>query len=147
MGRSNRNNQTSKVTEPAPKASTTKTSAPSETSGITLPSNLPKALRYLDDTQLKTLLRDVTAEIKRREPAAPAKPPHSVSSAKPVPGKTPKVSRGQAPPEGDTVPLGKANLIRASFKAGVKPAAIARTFGISQALVNQVLGAAKKPRR
>ena len=147
MGRSHRNIQTSKATGRAPKASTPKTSAPSDTPGITLPSNLPKALRYLDDTQLKTLLRDVTAEIKRREPTAPKKPPDSVSPAKPVPGKTPKMSRGQASSEGAVVPLGKANLIRASFKAGVKPAAIARTFGVSQALVNQVLGAAKKPRR
>jgi hypothetical protein len=32
---------------------------------------------------------------------------------------------------------GTANLIRASFRAGVKPAAIARTFRISQSFVNR----------
>jgi DNA invertase Pin-like site-specific DNA recombinase len=44
----------------------------------------------------------------------------------------------------DEIPEGKANLIRASFKAGVKPAAIARTFRISRSLVNRVLSAVEK---
>jgi hypothetical protein len=42
------------------------------------------------------------------------------------------------------IPEGKANLIRASFKAGVKSAVIARTFRISQSLVNRVLTAVEK---
>ena len=110
---------------------------------IVLPSNLSQALLYLDDAQLKTLLQEVTAEIKRREPAALTKPSAAVSPVKPVPGKTAKVPRSQASPESDAVPLGKANLIHASFEAGLKPAAIARTFGIPQVLVHQVLGASK----
>lgn len=143
MGRSNKNNQTAKVTKRASKAPTPRASAPSEMPKIVLPSNLSQALLYLDDAQLKTLLQEVTAEIKRREPAALTKPSAAVSPVKPVPGKTAKVPRSQASPESDAVPLGKANLIHASFEAGLKPAAIARTFGIPQVLVHQVLGASK----
>jgi hypothetical protein len=43
----------------------------------------------------------------------------------------------------DNVPLGRANLIRAAFKAGVKPAAIAREFRMSQSLVRGVLASFK----
>jgi len=47
----------------------------------------------------------------------------------------------------DEFPEGTANLIRASFRAGVKPAAIARTFRISQSFVNRILSATEKPGR
>ena len=47
----------------------------------------------------------------------------------------------------DEFPEGTANLIRASFRAGVKPAAIARTFRISQSLVNRILSGTEKPKR
>jgi hypothetical protein len=40
------------------------------------------------------------------------------------------------------------NAVRAAFKAGVKPAVIARQFGVSQSDVRKVLGAeGKKSRR
>jgi hypothetical protein len=45
------------------------------------------------------------------------------------------------------VPTGKANLIRASYRAGMKPSAIARTLRVSLALVNRVLGSAEKAKR
>jgi hypothetical protein len=55
---------------------------------------------------------------------------------------------GAAPArEIDEIPDGRANLIRASFKAGIEPAAIARTFRISQSLVNRVLSSTEKPKR
>ena len=47
----------------------------------------------------------------------------------------------------DEIPEGKANLIRASFRAGIKPVAIARTFRISQSLVSRVLNSTEKPKR
>ena len=48
--------------------------------------------------------------------------------------------------DADKVPTGKANLIRAAFKAGLKPAAIAREFGISQSVVRGVLASLKDHR-
>jgi hypothetical protein len=47
----------------------------------------------------------------------------------------------------DEIPEGKANLIRASFRAGIKPVAIARRFRISQSLVSRVLNSTEKPKR
>jgi len=41
------------------------------------------------------------------------------------------------PPAG--IPSGKANAVRAAFKAGVKPSAIARQFGLSQADIRALL--------
>jgi len=45
------------------------------------------------------------------------------------------------------VPTGKANLIRASYQAGMKPVAIARTLRISRSLVDRVLGSSEKLKR
>ena len=113
---------------------------------VTLPSNLPEALKQLDDTQLQTLLRDVTAELDRRRMVEPIK---AVDPAEP----TEKASRRKtsagtrlASAEAE-VPEGKANMIRASFKAGMKPTAIARSLRISRLHVNRVLGAPEKPKR
>jgi hypothetical protein len=105
---------------------------------VTLPRNLSLTLRGLEDVELETLQREVTAEIRRRGLAksaytvADVPPPRAVSPAK---------------VEAANVPTGKANLIRASHKAGMKPAAIARSLRISQRSVNRVLGTSEKPRR
>jgi hypothetical protein len=111
---------------------------------VTLPGNLSEALKYLDDAQLQKLLDAVTAEIKRRRQAAPQKP------ASPAP-LTATLSPGKSMARHDTnadrideVPQGKANLIRASFKAGLKPAVIARTFGISESAISRILGSLEK---
>ena len=111
-----------------------------------LPSNLPEALKQLDDAQLRTLLRDVGAEIDRRGMSEPVK---AVGHAEPAEKATRrKTSAGprQTVAEAE-VPEGKANMIRASFKAGMKPTAIARSLRISQLHVNRVLGAPEKPKR
>jgi len=113
---------------------------------VTLPNDLSGSLKYLDEAQLRTLLEAVTVEIDRRNqatsnhktalPAAPvvSAPDHLVTSRN-------KQSGVQEIPEG------KANLIRASFKAGFKPAAIARTFRVSQSLVNRIISSIEKPKR
>jgi hypothetical protein len=113
---------------------------------VTLPNDLSGSLKYLDEAQLRTLLEAVTVEIDRRDqatsnhktalPAAPvvSAPDHLVTSRN-------KQSGVQEIPEG------KANLIRASFKAGFRPAAIARTFRVSQSLVNRILSSIEKPKR
>jgi transposase-like protein len=42
---------------------------------------------------------------------------------------------------------GKLNAVRAAFKAGVKPSAIARQFGISQSLVREALATEGRDRK
>jgi len=112
-----------------------------------LPSDLPCSLKYLDDDQLRRLLEAVTVEINRRNQGDAKKkgatPPLARTSAKdqsaPVSDKTTRTI--------DEIPEGKVNLIRASFRAGIKPVVIARTFRISQSLVSYVLNLTEKPKR
>ena len=114
---------------------------------ITLPSDLPGSLKYLDDAQLRRLLEAVTVEINRRNQGDAKKkgatPPVAGASAK---DQSLSVS-DQTTRAMDEIPEGKANLIRASFRAGIKPVAIARTFRISQSLVRRVLNSTEKPMR
>lgn len=114
---------------------------------VTLPSDLSGSLKYLDAAQLQRLLEAVTVEIDHRKQSAPNKEtamaaaPRSPSHGQSTASRTNKIG------EIDEIPEGRANLIRASFKAGVKPAAIARTFRISQSLVKRVLSSAERPKR
>ncbi len=106
---------------------------------VTLPSDLSGSLKYLDDAQLQRLCEAVAVEINRRNQGAPnneatGAPPTVMSLQGKSAAFTNNKIRGI-----DEIPEGKANLIRASFRVGVKPAAIARTFRISQSLVNHVL--------
>ena len=94
------------------------------------------------------LLEAVTVEINRRNQAAPKSETATLvaaigtsSQGKSVAGRN-KKARGI-----EEIPEGKANLIRASFRAGLKPASIARTFRISQSLVNRILSSAEKSKR
>jgi hypothetical protein len=110
---------------------------------VTLPRDLSGSLKYLDDAQLQRLREAVAVEINRRNAVsenqtATAVPLETSSQGQSVVGRNKTASRF------DEIPEGKANLIRASFKAGVKPAAIARTFRIPQSLVNRVLSAVEK---
>jgi hypothetical protein len=142
MRGSKRHNRASSSTlEPsslAPPVSGTNAPAPAR---VTLPSDLPGSLKHLDDVQLQRLRDAVAGEFNRRNSGsknetAPAVPTETSSTQSAASRKTAS--------EFDEVPEGKANLIRASFKAGVKPAVIARTFRISQSLVNRVLTAVEK---
>jgi hypothetical protein len=105
---------------------------------VTLPRNLSATLRGLEDVELETLQREVTAEIKRRRSAKPTEtieevpPPQTLSPAKAAAA---------------DVPTGKANLIRASHQAGMKPVTIARTLRISRSLEDRALGSSEKPKR
>ena len=94
-------------------------------SSYALPTNLPSALKHLDDDQLDRLLAAVRNEQHRRGKTVP---------------KSVETSRKQrtkevAPP----LPQGKLNAVRAAFKAGVTPSRIAREFGISQSDVRKAL--------
>ena len=97
-----------------------------------LPEDLAGALKRLDDVEIDALLAAVTSEAERRgrRPPSPAK-------EKPMA----KPQRRQEAAEGGAGSLttGKLNAVRAAFKAGVKPSAIARLFGISQSDVRKAL--------
>jgi DNA invertase Pin-like site-specific DNA recombinase len=140
MGRTKRQNNTlPTVPEPSSQAST---DAPSP-ARVTLPGDLSGSLKYLDDAQLQRLREAVTVETNSRNQGAPK---NKAATGTP--------SEGQSAPfrdkklrEVDEIPEGKVNLIRASFRAGIKPAAIARTFRISRSVVSLVLSSAEKPKQ
>ena len=125
---------------PSPRPSSADASAAPR---VQLPADLSTSLRYLEDAELQRLRRAVEAEIDRRQaststgradqPAAPTSPREAPS--------------GRKSASGVEIPEGKANLIRASFHAGLKPGAIARTFGVSLSLVNRLIRATEKPQR
>jgi uncharacterized protein with GYD domain len=91
---------------------------------IRLPDDLSGSLKYLDDAELQRLQDAVNAEIERRDP---------------VRGKKERDQRSSSTEASAQIPAGKVNLIQASFKAGLTPAAIARTLGIPSALVRRAL--------
>ena len=95
-----------------------------------LPSDLPAAIKYLNDQELDQLQAAVTTELKRRG----KKPP--------VSDKTPS-KRVEAAAVSLT-PV-KLNAVRAAFKAGVRPSKIAKQFGISQSDVRKAV-ASDKPK-
>jgi hypothetical protein len=146
-GYERRNHASSTVLKPSSQApSVSSTEAPSP-ARITLPSDLSGSLKYLDDAQLQQLHEAVATEINRRNQGAsetkiaPAAPTGKSPQRQSSPFRRKKIEGIREIPEG------KANLIRASFGAGVKPAAIARTFRIPRAMVDRLLNSTEKPKR
>ena len=99
-----------------------------------LPKDLAEALKRLDDVEIDALLAAVTTEAERRgrRPPSPAK-------EKPVANAKPQRRQEAAEDGAGSLTTGKLNAVRAAFKAGVKPSAIARQFGISQSDVRKAL--------
>jgi hypothetical protein len=99
-----------------------------------LPTNLPSALRHLDNDQLDRLLAAAHAERQARG-----------GKKLPVSDELSRKQRTKvvAPPP---LAQGKLNAVRAAFKAGVKPSRIAREFGISHADVRKALASGEKKR-
>jgi hypothetical protein len=98
-----------------------------------LPKDLAGALKRLDDVEIDALLAAVTTEAERRgRPPSPAK-------EKPVADAKPQRRQEAAQDGAGSLTTGKLNAVRAAFKAGVKPSAIARQFGISQSDVRKAL--------
>ena len=91
-----------------------------------LPSDLPAAIKHLNDQELEQLLAAVIEEQQRRGKKPPA--PEKTSRKRPV----------EAIAE-VTLSPGKLNAVRAAFKAGVTPSKIAKQFGISQSNVRKEL--------
>jgi hypothetical protein len=121
-----------------PSSGTSRVSTVSSASArVALPNDLSGSLKYLDDAQLRRLLEAVNVEVNRRNQIVPRSDKDKSGATRTLRNKTGSV---------DQIPEGKANLIRASFAAGLKPAAIARTFRISQSLVNRIIGSTEKPK-
>jgi hypothetical protein len=99
-----------------------------------LPKDLAGALTRLNDRDIDALLTAVTSEATRRG--------RLLTSGS---GKSPVVDakRGSGPPQVKDMTIrltkGQLNAVRAAFKAGVKPSAIARQFGIAQSDVRKAL--------
>lgn len=98
-----------------------------------LPSDLPAALAGLSDAELQQLADVLAGEMQRRKlvPALPIKGDES----------KPKRRSSAADRGAGSAPLaqGKLNAIRAAVKAGVKPAVIARQFGVSLSAIRKAL--------
>jgi hypothetical protein len=99
-----------------------------------LPEDLTGALKRLDDMEIDELFAAVTTEAERRgrQPPGPAK-------EKPVAAAKPQRRQEAAEGGAGSLTTGKLNAVRAAFKAGVKPSAIARQFGVSQSDVRKAL--------
>jgi hypothetical protein len=90
-----------------------------------LPSDLEASLQILSAAEFERLFTAVNGEASRRRKSESTSRAH---------GPRPQKAN---PPAG--IPSGKANAVRAAFKAGVKPSAIARQFGLSQADIRALL--------
>lgn len=97
-----------------------------------LPHDLDLALKYLTDGELQALAAAVGKEQVRRGPKVEPTPQMAVK-----PGSVTQSSSRMAAVDGLT--QSQVNLIRASVKAGVKPGALSRQFGISLAQIRAAL--------
>jgi hypothetical protein len=99
-----------------------------------LPKDLPGALKWLDDAEIDALLAAFITEAERR-----GRRPHSPAKEKPASTAKPRPRQAPAEVGAGSLTTGKLNAVRAAFKAGVKPSAIARQFGISHSDVRKAL--------
>ena|ERR1700693_5064413 len=95
-----------------------------------LPSDLPTAIKHLDDQELNQLFAAVVAERLQR------------GMKSPVPDKIPNKRSVEA--TAISLTPGKLSAVRAAFKAGVTPTTIAKEFGLSQADVRSVIASDKR---
>jgi DNA invertase Pin-like site-specific DNA recombinase len=97
-----------------------------------LPKDLAGALKRLSDHEVDALLAAATVEARRRD-----RPRQSQTQEAAI---DPEAPHGRPHvQDAGTLTTGKLNAVRAAFKAGVKPSAIARQFGISKSDVSRVL--------
>jgi hypothetical protein len=94
-----------------------------------LPHDLDVALKYLTDGELKALAAAVGREQARRGHVSE---PEKVAA--------PEAARASSElPDVEGLTRSQVSLIRASIKAGVKPGALSRQFGINQAQIRAAL--------
>ena len=105
-------------------------SATAAASRHVLPSDLPTAIKHLEDQELDQLFAAVVAERLQR----------GMKSS--VPDKIPNKRSLEA--TAVSLSPGKLSAVRAAFKAGVTPTKIAKEFGLSQADVRSVIASDDK---
>lgn len=108
---------------------------------LALPEDLARSLRYLDDAQLKELLRAATAEARRRGLTADEMGrgrEHRREAA------SRNISGPSAGKRASETSLGLKRVLRAALEAGVKPAAIARQFRLQRAEVHRIARSERK---
>jgi hypothetical protein len=110
----------------SPQETASRPPQPTTSSRHILPSDLPSAIKHLNDQELEQLFVAVTAEQHRR-----GKRPPALEST---------VSKGMVVAPSVTLTTGKLNAVRAAFKAGVSISKIGKQFGISQSEVRKALG-------
>jgi len=112
-----RGNQTSSTRlTPSPRAPSASSNDAPSTPRVTLPSDLAGSLKYLDDAELQKLLQAVTVEIDRRRGTRNNDPAVGAATGTSSQGQTAAL-RNKTIREMDEIPEGRANLIRASFRA------------------------------
>ena len=113
---------------------------------IALPKHLAQTLRFLGDDDLERLRASVEIELERRRPVSAGPITRKASAIQPpIAARTSSGRQGERD-SATAVPAGRASLIRASYHAGMKPAAIARTLRVSLSVVNKVLSTEPKTR-
>jgi hypothetical protein len=103
-----------------------------------LPQDLAGALRHLSDSEIDALLAAALVEARRRD-----RPSQNLSKQKAADDSGPPDPRLQVQ-GGSSLTTGKQNAVRAAFRAGVKPSAIARQFGLSNSDVAKILAQGPK---
>ena len=114
---------------------------------IALPKNLAQTLRFLSDDDLETLRVSVDSELERRRPTSAGSKATKASALQPAAASTASRGRLGDLASGTAIPAGRVSLIKASYHAGMKPVAIARTLRVSLSIVNKVLSTESKARR
>ena len=114
---------------------------------IALPKNLPQTLQFLSDDDLETLRVGVDSELKRRRPTSAGSNARKASALQPAAAATASRGRHGELDSGTAIPAGRISLIKASYHAGMKPLAIARTLRVSLSIVNKVLSTESKAKR
>ena len=104
-----------------------------------LPEDLAGALKRLDDVEIYALFAAVTTEVERR-----GRLPPSPEKVKSVADAKPQRRKAAAEDSAGLLTTGKLNAVRAAFKAGGKPSAIAKQFGITQSDVTKALAQAAR---
>ena len=113
---------------------------------IALPKNLAQTLQFLSDDDLETLRASVEIELERRRPISAGPITRKASAVQPPTAARTSSGRQGERDSATAVPAGRVSLIRASYHAGMKPAAIARTLRVSLSVVNKVLSTEPKTR-
>jgi hypothetical protein len=122
------------------------TTSLSDAPKIALPKNITQTLQFLSDDDLETLRGSVDSELRRRGSTS-ARPNARKASVTQLAAAATASRRQHKLDSGTAIPAGRASLIKASYQAGMKPVAIARSLGVSLSIVNKVLSTESKETR